>query len=95
MKDILRKTILFGLGLGAITKEKAESLVKDMQKKDYLNVKEGKELVNDIIAESLRTQKKIRESIVKEVKATIKSAPFATKEDLRKLEKKLSKKKKK
>ena len=95
MKDILKKTILFGIGLGAITKEKAEDLANDMQKKGYLNVKEGKKLVNDILAESLRTQKKIRDSISKEVKSAMKSAPFATKEDLKNLAKKMSKKKKK
>ena len=95
MKDILKKTILFGIGLGAITKEKAEDLAKDMQKKGYLNVKEGKKLVNDILAESLRTQRKVRDTITKEVKAAMNSSPFATKEDLKNLEKKVLKKKKK
>jgi polyhydroxyalkanoate synthesis regulator phasin len=94
MKDILRKTILFGLGLGAITRDKAESLVKDLRKKGYFDEKEGKKLVNDIISESLRTQKKINDYVRSHVKEAMDSAPFATKQDLKNLEKRLSKKKK-
>ena len=93
MKDILKKTILFGLGLGAITRDKAGALVKDLKKKGYLNTTEGKKLVNDILAESLRTQKKIQDSIKKQVKETVKSSPLATKKDLKDLEKKLGKSK--
>ncbi len=94
MKDILKKTILFGLGLGAITRDKANSLVKDLKKKGYLNEKEGKKLVNDIVSESLRTQKKIQKSVEEQVKKAMKSSPLATKKDLKDLEKKISKKKK-
>ena len=59
MKDIIKKTVLFGLGIGAITKEKADKFVKEMQKKGYLDAKEGRKMVNEMIKESIKTQKKI------------------------------------
>jgi polyhydroxyalkanoate synthesis regulator phasin len=92
VKEILRKTLLFGIGVGAITKEKADELVNEMKKKGYVDVEEGKKLVNDLLGQSLRAQKQIRSLIESQVKDALKKSPFATKQDLKNLEKKLKKK---
>lgn len=92
MKDILKKTMLLGLGLGAVTKEKVEKLVKDMQKKGYVNQKEGKKLVGDLMKEAGKKQKQVQSFVEKQIKEAIKAMPLATKKDLKDLEKKLKKK---
>lgn len=92
VKEILRKTLLFGIGVGAITKEKADELVNEMKKKGYVDVEEGKKLVNDLLGQSLRAQKQIKTLVESQVKDALKKSPFATKQDLRNLEKRLKKK---
>jgi polyhydroxyalkanoate synthesis regulator phasin len=92
MKNIIKKSVLFGLGIGALTKEKAEKFAKDMQKKGYLNAKEGKKLAKDMIAESVKTQKKVQAMVDTNVKKALKAMPLATKKDLKDLEKRLKKK---
>jgi polyhydroxyalkanoate synthesis regulator phasin len=91
VKEIIKKTLLFGIGVGAITKEKADELVNEMKKKGYVDVKEGKKLVNDLLGQSLRAQKQVRNLIETQVKAAMRKSPFATKQELRNLEKKLKK----
>ena len=74
VKDIIKKTLLFGIGVGAITKEKADELVNEMKKKGYVDVKEGKKFVNDLLGESLRAQKQVRDLIETQVKAAMKKS---------------------
>lgn len=93
MKDVIKKSVLLGLGVGALTKEKAEKFVKELQKKGYLDVKEGKKLARELMAESKKAQKKVQTAVEKQVKAAVKKMPLATKKDLKDLEKKVTKKK--
>ena len=93
MKELIKKSVLFGLGLGALTKEKADKFAKEMQKKGYMNAKEGKKLVKDLVSESAKTQKKIQSMVDANVKKALKLMPLATKKDLAALEKKLKRKK--
>ena len=37
MKDVIKKAMLLGIGVTALTKEKANSVVKELQKKGYLD----------------------------------------------------------
>ena len=94
MKNIIKKSVLIGLGIGALTKEKAQKFVKDLQKKGYMNAKEGKKLVKDMVTESVKTQKKIQTMVDVNVKKAMNAMPLATKKDLQALEKKIKGKKK-
>lgn len=48
MFDIIKKVVLTGVGLAAMTKDKVEEVARDLAKKGKLTEKEGKELVDDL-----------------------------------------------
>jgi len=47
MFDLIKKTMLTGVGLAGLTKDKIEKLAKELAKKGKLSEKEGKKLVDD------------------------------------------------
>ncbi|HEC65676.1 MAG TPA: hypothetical protein ENI23_10290 [bacterium] len=58
MKDIIKKSILFGLGAFQITKEEIEKFVKELQTDSDLTPEEGKKLVKELVADIEKTVKK-------------------------------------
>ena len=49
MKDIIKKSLLIGLGIAAVTRPKIEKLVKDFTKKKAISAKQGKDVVSDVM----------------------------------------------
>ncbi|MBW3003364.1 hypothetical protein KY328_04815 [Candidatus Woesearchaeota archaeon] len=101
-KDLLRRSVLIGIGLGAITKEKVERYVKDLRKEGYLDVEEGKKLARDMLSEGKRMEKKLKQhlkkriSMAKKIKAQYKKKKTSKKpKPKRHVKKKKSKPKKK
>lgn len=89
--DMVRDLGLLGIGLYALTKEKAEKFVKDMQKKGQLNETEGKKLVRKLLADSKKQSEKLEKDVMKLVEAKIKKMPLASQKKLDALEKRVSK----
>src|SRR5262249_62431088 len=52
MVDLIKKAFYTGLGFVALTKEKAEELVKDLAQQAKLSEHEGKELVDSMMKQS-------------------------------------------
>ncbi|MBW2035295.1 MAG: hypothetical protein JRI94_17255 [Deltaproteobacteria bacterium] len=48
MNDLIRKVVLTGIGLAALTKEKIEEVVKEVVEKGKLSEKEGKEFIDSL-----------------------------------------------
>ena len=88
MKDVLKKAVLFGVGVAAMSKDQIDQFVKQLEKKKIINIKEGKKLVNQLLRESDKTKKKVQLELEKQVKLAMKKMPLATKQDLAALEKK-------
>lgn len=63
MKDFLRKSMLFGVGLAMATREKMESVVDDMIAKGEMSEKEGKETVHALMEKSEEVKKDLRERV--------------------------------
>lgn len=51
-RDIIRKTLLLGIGAASLTKETAEDIAKKVKKDYNLNEKEGRKLAGDILKSS-------------------------------------------
>lgn len=66
-EEIVKKSLLVGVGLAAFAKEKSEKLVKDLIKKGHLNPQEGKKLVKNIYTEAELSGKKIASVLEKEL----------------------------
>lgn len=91
MEGAIKKAFLFGLGVVALTKEKAEAFVKDLKENKEITPEEGKKLVRDMLSKSENFMKGIRKDVRKHVRSAIKEMGLATKEDLDKLRKEIKK----
>lgn len=89
MIDLLKKTLTTGLGLAFMTKEKIEDLSKAFVEKGKLSEKDAKGLIDEFSKKSKEARAKVEGEIEKMVSATVKKMNLVTREDLRKLEKKV------
>ncbi len=91
MLDLIKKTLMAGVGMAAMTKEKIEELANDIAKKSKLSEKEGKKLINDFLKRSQTAKKDLESLIEKTVKKVMKNLNIATREDITKLTKRMKK----
>ena len=59
--------MLMGIGLGVITKEKAEAVAKELLEKGRANEDEVKKFADEIIAEAEKKQKEVKAFVDKQV----------------------------
>jgi len=52
MIDLIKKTLLTGVGVAALTKEKIEEVAKDFVEKGKMTEQEGRALVDDLVTRS-------------------------------------------
>lgn len=68
MIDLIKKAILTGVGIAALTKEKVDELAKELIDKGKISEQDGEKLVQDMLdraEESRETLKNQTESLVK------------------------------
>ena len=80
--DELKKVLLAGIGLTAMTYDKAEKFVKELMDKGRLTLDEGKELQSEL----KRKSQAEAEGFLEQIKEKSQSLQYATKEDLQRLE---------
>ena len=83
--DELKTVLLAGIGLTAMTYDKAEKIVKELMDKGRLTLDEGKELQSELKRKSQEEAK----DLLGQIKEKSQSLQYATKEDLQRLEGKL------
>ena len=81
----LKKVLLAGIGLTAMTVDKADSFVKELVEKGRLTVEEGKELEQEL----KRQSKEEAQELLNKLDAKKSSVLYATKDDVKRLEEKL------
>ncbi|MBW2040214.1 MAG: hypothetical protein JRI46_11620 [Deltaproteobacteria bacterium] len=89
MFDLIKKTMLTGLGLAFLTKDKVEELAKEFVKKGKLSEKEGKEFIDELSKKSEDAKKEVEGKIEKVARDTMKKMNLVTRDDFLKLEKQL------
>ena len=87
MKDLLKKGILTGIGIGLMTKEKVQKFAKKTTKEAKLSEKEGRKLTDELLKQSEEAKQQIERKIDKQVKRSIDKLGVATKDDLEKIQK--------
>ncbi|MBW1775327.1 MAG: polyhydroxyalkanoate synthesis regulator [Deltaproteobacteria bacterium] len=91
MFDLIKKTMLTGVGLASLTKDKVEKLAKELAKKGKLSEEEGKKLVEDLSKKSEKAKKDLEAQIEGVVKNTMEKMNLATREDMLSLTKRIKK----
>jgi polyhydroxyalkanoate synthesis regulator phasin len=71
MIDLLKKTLLTGVGVAALTKEKIEELAKDFVEKGKISEQEGKAFVDDLIARSDESREAFQNQVEEKVQSVL------------------------
>ena len=82
MFDLIKKTMLTGVGLASMTKDKLEAIAKEIAEKEKLSEKEGRDLVNDLLKKSEEAKKKLENHVDALVRDIMKKMNLATKDEL-------------
>jgi len=91
MQEFIKKMMLFGVGLAAMTREKTEEFVKELVKKGEMSEKEGKQLVNDFMEKSKKMTRDLETKTEEMVAATLKRLNIPTRKELDELRERIEK----
>jgi polyhydroxyalkanoate synthesis regulator phasin len=87
MPDIIKKTLLTGVGLALKTWDEVEELAKDLVDKGKMSEKDGRKFLKDLQKRYEETQKKLETRVEKTVKKFLKSSNVVTVDELKALKK--------
>jgi len=85
MLNLVKKALLTGIGLAAMTEEKVEQLAKDIAEKCKLSEKEGRDLTDDLLAKSKQARKDLDARIEKLVADGLRKLDVPSRADLAEL----------
>ena len=91
MLEILKKTVLTGIGLAALTGEKIEELARDLAKAGNLSEREGRELVTELLKKSEQARKDLEKQVDQMVARGLKKLDIPTRQEVSRLERKIAK----
>ena len=90
MFDLMKKSLLTGIGLAALSKDKIENLAKALTEKGELSEKEGRDLMDDLMKKSEQARKEFKTKVEDIVKNVLGKMNLATKDDIISLDKKIN-----
>ncbi len=82
--------MLLGVGLAAFSKEKVEAVAKELVQKGEVTEQEGKEFISELLDKSDEARKEFEAKIENMVKGILNKMEIATKEDLSRIEKRIT-----
>jgi polyhydroxyalkanoate synthesis regulator phasin len=86
LKDQLERSLLLGMGLISITRERANALAEDLMKQGEVARDEVKEVTDRLVERGKEERQAVQEMIEDEVETTLKEMRLATQQDLHKLQ---------
>jgi polyhydroxyalkanoate synthesis regulator phasin len=90
MIDLIKKTMLAGLGATAVTKEKIEGVLHDYVEKGRLSASDAKNLADRIVADGRQEFEQAKHDLGDRLNELLKKSNFATREELTALEKRFA-----
>ena len=87
MPDLIRKTLLAGVGLALKTWDEVEDLAKELVDKGKMTEKDGNKFVKDLQKRYVETQKKLEARVEKTVQDFLKKANVVTGDELKAVKK--------
>jgi polyhydroxyalkanoate synthesis regulator phasin len=89
MLNIIKKSMLTGIGLALIAKDEIEDLAKELVNKGKMSENEGTKFLEDLQKKYDETQQKLEEKLQKAVKDFMKKADVVTGDELKGLKKEI------
>jgi polyhydroxyalkanoate synthesis regulator phasin len=90
MLDIIKKTILAGVGATVTTKEKVESVLHDFVEKGKISSEEAKEVADKIVADGRRELEEAKDTLSANFEEILRKANLVTRKELDALEERVS-----
>jgi polyhydroxyalkanoate synthesis regulator phasin len=91
MFDIIKKSILAGVGAIVVTEEKIQDIVDDFVQKGKLTEEEGKSLIDELQKTLQENKTKLTATIDERIKCIMRDLNLITKDDLTEMEKSIKK----
>ena len=89
MLDLIKKTMLTGIGLALLAKDEVEGLAKELIDKGKMSEKDGKKFLDDLSNRYEEVQKKLENMVEKTVKEFFKKTDIVTTDELKALKKEI------
>ena len=89
MPDLIKKTLLAGVGLALKTWDEVEDLAKELVDKGKMTEKDGSQFVKDLQKRYEETQKKLEARVEKTVKDFLKKSNVVTSDELKAVKKEI------
>lgn len=89
MLEMVKKSMLAGIGLALKTWDEVESIVQELQKKGEMSETEGRKFLSEIRHRYEETQEKLEKRVDQAVKDVLKKADIVTQDDLKELKKEI------
>jgi polyhydroxyalkanoate synthesis regulator phasin len=89
MVELIKKTMLAGVGLAFMTKEKAEEAAKKIVKEAKIAEVEGKKFVDELLKKSEDARKSVEKLVDSAVHTTVTKLDIPTRAEVRKLEERI------
>ncbi len=90
MIDLIKKTVLAGIGATVTTKEKVESALHEYVEKGKLSAQDAKGLADRIVADGKQEFETAKHELGQRFQELLKKSNFATREEMAELEKRLA-----
>ncbi|NCO65614.1 MAG: hypothetical protein COW32_07660 [Candidatus Aquicultor secundus] len=87
--DIIRRTLLVGIGAASITADRAQELVNELVERGEITRDQAKAMVRDLMTRGTEARNQLRDMVKAEVRKAIDEADIPTKTDIRRLEQKI------
>jgi polyhydroxyalkanoate synthesis regulator phasin len=91
MDNLIKKSIILGLGIASLTKEKATELIKEVTKDGGVTQKEGERMAKEIADKITKNHQKIEDEIEKVVKKIMVKLDIPSRKEVADLNKKIDK----
>lgn len=89
MFDLMKKSLLTGIGMALKTKDEVAELARELTKKSKMTEKEGKKFIDDLNKRYEESRKKLEKNIEATVKKILKKTDLVTADQLKTLQKEI------
>lgn len=82
MTELIKKTLLMGVGLAALTKDKVEELARELARSANLTSEKGQEFVDAVVDRAEKARTELEGRVQRLVQENLKKAHVPTHDDL-------------
>ena len=85
MIDVIKKTMLMGVGLAAMTKDKVEEYARDLADSAKLSSEKGKAFVEEVVGRAEQAREDLESTVQAAVNDQLKKTALLTRDDIAEL----------